>query len=166
MTRCATRLILKRILRATNIFRIFLPAMDKKDAARQGRYNSKAMQERQIDTLIGISKGMLADGIVSQEEAEFLQNWLGVNKAAVANNPLLEPLLIRIEKMLEDGVLDEKESKELLTCLQAFSGGPNADGELLLSTELPLDDPPPTVWFEKRRFVFTGRFAYGTRTEC
>jgi len=37
------------------------------------KYNRKNIQDRQTDTLIGLSKGLLADGSVNQKEAEYLQ---------------------------------------------------------------------------------------------
>lgn len=37
------------------------------------RFNRKQTEDRQIDTLIGLSKGLIADGKVVQAEAEFLQ---------------------------------------------------------------------------------------------
>ena len=36
------------------------------------RFNRKNIDDRQIDTLIGISKALIADGKVNQAEAEFL----------------------------------------------------------------------------------------------
>ena len=40
------------------------------------KFNRKSIDDRQIDTLIGISKGLVADGKVDQAEAEFLLSWL------------------------------------------------------------------------------------------
>lgn len=36
------------------------------------KYNKKNIQDRQIDTLIGLSKGLIADGSINQAEANFL----------------------------------------------------------------------------------------------
>ena len=55
------------------------------------RFNSKNIQDSQIDTLIGLSKGLLADRNVSQAEAEFLQTWLIQNQHA--QNPIILNLL-------------------------------------------------------------------------
>ena len=86
------------------------------------RYNRKAIDDRQIDTLIGLSKGLLADGKVDQSEAEFLLGWLIQNRA-VSNNPIIINLLSKVSSMLEDGVLDSDESKELFEVLQRISAG-------------------------------------------
>ena len=36
------------------------------------RYNAARLSDRAIDELIGLSRGVIADGVVTQEEAEFL----------------------------------------------------------------------------------------------
>ncbi len=63
-----------------------------------------------MDTLIGLSKGILADGVVSQREAETLLSWLEVNQATLGDNPVTDGLLARIHEMLWDDVLDEEEA--------------------------------------------------------
>jgi hypothetical protein len=40
------------------------------------KFNRKNIDDRQIDTLIGIGKGLIADGKIDQVEAEFLLTWL------------------------------------------------------------------------------------------
>ena len=46
------------------------------------RFNRKNIQDRQVDTLIGLSKGILANGIVDLKEAEYLYGWLIQNALA------------------------------------------------------------------------------------
>ena len=75
------------------------------------RFNRKQIQDRSIDTLIGLSKGILADGTVNQPEAEFLLTWLVQQKAA-APNPIVENLLEKVEAMLQDKHLDSEEASE------------------------------------------------------
>ncbi|MDB0064578.1 hypothetical protein N9F47_05315 [Gammaproteobacteria bacterium] len=52
------------------------------------KFNRKHIDDRQIDTLIGISKGLLADGKVDQSEAEFLQTWL-IQSRQTTDNPII-----------------------------------------------------------------------------
>ena len=129
------------------------------------RYNRKSIDDRQIDTLIGLSKGLLADGKIDQSEAEFLLGWLMQNRAA-STNPIILNLLAKVSSMLEDGVLDAEESKELFEVLQKISGAPSELGEVAKTTSLPLDSPVPAVEFPGRTFLFTGTCAFGTRTQC
>ena len=81
------------------------------------RFNRKSIDDRQIDTLIGISKGLVADGKVDQAESEFLLSWL-IQSRQTTNNPVIINLFNKVDGMLEDGVLDEEESKELFDLLQ------------------------------------------------
>lgn len=121
---------------------------------------------RQIDTLIGMAKVITLDGIVDQKEAEFLQDWLVANHA-VLDNPVIGILMDRVSAMLQDDVLDADEAKELLATLRAFTGeAPEATGELLRSSTLPCDEPPPAVTIEGRILCFTGTCATGTRRDC
>ena len=129
------------------------------------RFNRKSIDDRQIDTLIGLSRGILADGKVSQAEAEVLLNWLVQNRQST-ENPIILNLLDRVSAMLEDGVLHPEESQELFQLLGKITGEPSELGELAKSTSLPLDDPAPKVSFEGSVFLFTGTCAYGTRREC
>lgn len=128
------------------------------------RFNRKNIQDRQIDTLIGLSKGITADGKVDQAEAEFLMTWLIQNRHS--ENPIIVNLLEKAESMLADGVLDDEESRELLSLLQKLSGDWSELGEIGKPTSLPLDDPPPAINFENKIFLFTGTFAFGIRRQC
>lgn len=129
------------------------------------RFNRKSIDDRQIDTLIGISKGLVADGRVDQMEAEFLLTWL-IQSRQNTENPLIINLLGKVESMLEDGVLDSEESEELLNLLHKINGEPSAIGELAKTASLPINDPLPSVTFEGMRFLFTGTCAFGTRKQC
>lgn len=123
------------------------------------------IDDRLVNELLGLARGILADGHVAQAEAEYLEKWLIAN-GAVSSNPVIATLLERIESMLKDGVLDTDESKELFDTLSGFVGGDFETGELLKSATLPFDDPLPAVNIEGSRFCFTGTFAFGTRKVC
>jgi len=129
------------------------------------RFNRKNIQDRQIDTLIGLSKGLVADGKVNQSEAEFLLTWLIQNQHNT-ENPIIDNLLQKVAVMLEDGVLDSDESEELKNILQAISGESSEVGELAKTTSLPVDAPLPKISFDGSSFLFTGTCAFGTRKDC
>ncbi|WP_020407674.1 BRCT domain-containing protein [Hahella ganghwensis] len=129
------------------------------------QFNRKNIQDRQIDTLIGLSKGLIADGKVNQSEAEFLQTWLVQNRAA-SDNPIIINLLEKVSAMLEDGMLDEEESAELLGILRRVSGEDSCLGEAAKTTTLPIIDPMPPLIFEDHSFLFTGTCAFGSRKQC
>ena len=130
------------------------------------RFNKKPVQDRQIDTLIGLAKGITADGIVSQVEAEFLHEWLVLNRLTIQDNPIFQHLFDRVSTMLEDGVLDSDEQTELFSALRSLSGDRSQGGEFMKSSHLPIDQPEPDIMFLGKRFLFTGTCARGTRREC
>ena len=129
------------------------------------RFNRKDIQDRQIDTFIGLCKGIVADGDVNQKEAEFLLNWLYQNRQA-SDNPVVVNLLNKINSMLDDGVLDNEESLELLDILRKVSGESPVIGEVAKTTSLPLNDPLPQIFFEGMSFLFTGTCVFGSRRQC
>lgn len=128
------------------------------------RFNRKHIQDRQVDTLIGLSKGITADGKVDQAEAEFLQTWLVQNSQS--DNPIILNLLAKVTRMLDDGVLDHDEGVELLSTLHALAGEIADFGEISKTSTLPVCTPAPDIEFLDRSFLFTGTCAYGTRKQC
>ncbi|MDI1300603.1 MAG: BRCT domain-containing protein [bacterium] len=129
------------------------------------KFNRKNIDDRQIDTLIGISKGIVSDGVVNQGEAEFLLTWL-IQSIQSNENPVIINLLAKVEAFLADGVLDKEESQELLAILRKISGDSSEIGELAKTSSLPINVPAPSIVFEGRIFLFTGTCAYGSRKQC
>ena len=128
-------------------------------------YSRARLDDRAINELLGLAKGIAADGVVNQKEAEFLQKWLVAN-TAVKDNPVIATLFKRVNEMLEDNNLDDEEARELLDTLHKFGGGDFELSEIQKATRLHFDDPPPSIDFQARRFCFTGTFAYGSRSDC
>lgn len=111
-------------------------------------------------------KGVLADGVVSEREAELLRDWCAANRAAVAQWPG-SILAKRLHQIFADGVVEEEERQDLLGLLQDIVGGKTGIlFGLTTSSKLPLDEPPPPVRFVTKVFVFTGTFAFGPRFAC
>lgn len=128
-------------------------------------YNRARIDDRQVNELLGLAKGMIADGVINNTEAEFLLKWLVANTAA-KSNPVVGLLMQRVGEILSDGNLDNEEAAELFQTLKNFSAGDFEIGELLKSTRLPLCTPPPDLEFSGRQYCFTGTFAYGSRADC
>jgi len=129
------------------------------------KFNKRNILDRQIDTLVGISKGLTADGKLSQDEANFLHTWL-IQNQQYGENPVIANLFQKVSQMLEDSVLDKAETAELLALLKSISGEKSEVGELAKPTSLPLDNPAPQIIFEGRQFLFTGTCVFGSRKEC
>jgi NAD-dependent DNA ligase len=135
------------------------------DNALLNRFGRERISDRQVDELIGLAKGIAADGQIHPAEVEFLQNWLAAN-LAVSDHPLIGTLYQRINGILADGIVDEEEKSELLDTLLQFTGQPSELGEALKATTLPLCAPTPTISFATAQFCFTGTFAFGKRKDC
>ena len=126
---------------------------------------SDRITSRQIDELVGLARGIAADGDLNQAEVEFLQKWLAAN-TIVSDQPVIRTLYARINDVLADGVLDEEEKVMLLETLNSFSSRDFELGEVLKSSTLPLCDPAPALDFAGRTYCFTGTFIYGQRKHC
>ena len=114
-------------------------------------YNSRSVEDRKMDTLIGLSKGLLADGKLVQEEVEFLLQWLLQNRDS--NNPIIINIETKVIEILNDGIVDNEEAEELFQLLSKLNGDEVALGELAKPTNLPLCSPRPRS--ENTRFHFS-----------
>ncbi len=123
------------------------------------------LTSRHIDELIGLARGLTADGAINQAEVEFLQKWLAAT-GSVADQPVLRVLFKRVNEILADGVADPNECAELLETLVDFSRGDFELGEALKSTSLPLCSPAPALSFNGKTYCFTGTFNFGQRRDC
>lgn len=130
-------------------------------------FRNEAVTDRQIDELIGIIKGVLADGMVSQGEVEFLISWMETNRRA-ANLWPAKALYPRLLAVMADGRLDLEEESEILELLTKTVGGNTApqNGIASDSTRLPLTEPARPIQFAGQVFCFTGAFNSGKRTWC
>jgi NAD-dependent DNA ligase len=130
-------------------------------------YRKQAVAARQIDELIGIVKGVTADGMVHQGEVEYILQWLEANRGAMQEWPA-KAIYPRLSAALADGRIDEEEEREILDLLLSTVGGNTAPqaGQPSDSTALPLCNPAPSIVFEGRTFCFTGKFSSGSRSWC
>ena len=74
---------------------------------------TKPMADRQIDQLIGLTRGIFAEGIVSQAEAEMLQSWLRVNHRT--DNPYVGRLLDHNRRRANRHILNCRQVRRGLT---------------------------------------------------
>ncbi|MBG0790876.1 MAG: NAD-dependent DNA ligase [Desulfovibrionaceae bacterium] len=127
--------------------------------------NAQRVADRGTDELIGLCKGILVDEIVTQDEAEFLQQWLRQNEGAKTQWPG-NILHTRIYEYLKDGILDIEEKEELFELLKCFVGATDSNIDHNVSTALPFDSPMPPLNIVGELYCFTGRMNYGTRNYC
>jgi hypothetical protein len=123
------------------------------------------LQDRLIDELIGVCRGVIADGHVDESEAIFLGQWIE-NHREIADKWPVNILYSRIVEMLKDGVLSTEEQAQLLETLRDLTGESTLYQEPNRSTSLPLNKPLPEIEFTGKTFALTGRFVYGSTMDC
>ena len=126
------------------------------------------MKDRNIDELIGIAKGVLADGIVSKEEVAFMIEWIESHFDDTTRNTYpINTIYDRLLTVLADNKLTATEAEDIKTLLNLFTGGTPVTKQVLeMSSQLPLCHPAPEIIFKDKLFCFTGAFTIGTRTQC
>lgn len=129
------------------------------------RLNAPRLRQRQVDELIGLAKGIAADGVLANAELDYLVRWLVVNRE-ITNDPLVSALYTQVQAMLSDGVFTDEERSDLLGILRDFGSHPMEMGESMLSTAIPFSSPLPVLSFDGRRYCFTGTFNFGKRDVC
>ncbi len=127
--------------------------------------NAGRVQDRLIDELIGISRGVIADGVVDEKEAIFIGQWIE-NHREIADKWPVNVLYVRLTEMLKDGILSEDEQQELLETLRDLTGDSSLFQESNKPTTLPIDKPAPAVEFSGKTFCLTGKFVFGSTFDC
>lgn len=128
--------------------------------------NQQRRMTRDICELLGLAKGMLIDGIMSDEEVHFLRAWVDRHPDAATTWPA-SAIWHRLESVFEDGRIDETERADLQALLSSLVGGTvTTDLAECGATTNPYDVPQPTIEWTGRLFVLTGQFAYAERTNC
>src|SRR5688572_5878136 len=94
---------------------------------------------RDLSEMLGIAKGVLADGVVNEQEAGFLYEW-ATSRPDVATAWPGSALVQRLRKIFRDGSVSEEERADLAQLLIELTGGNvgivrSAEG----SSTLPLD---------------------------
>lgn len=139
--------------------------------------SAKRLTHRTIDELIGLCKGIQADGILHIEEVRFLAQWLKDSLSTIKVWPA-SILAERINKIMKDGIVDDEEKNDLIELLSEITGyhygheyvnkstGEITENLANASSLLPLDKPVPEVIFENKFFCLTGKFFTGSRKKC
>lgn len=127
--------------------------------------NSQRRTVRDVCEVLGICKGLLADGAINDAEAAFLHGWIQ-NHPEQADKWPVSALCQRLDRIFADGRIDDEERIELHRLMESFVGGKVTTELAESGSALPFDDPLPDLSWTGQLFVFTGQFAYGTRANC
>lgn len=135
-----------------------------RDGQPNSNFNATKRAARSTDELIGLCKGIIADGRVCECEAKFLLDWFQRNHADLNEWPA-RVILERVNRaFLDDFRFDETELKEIHDVIKSTIGtrAPSAETP---ATDLPLS-PVENLEIWGKSFCFTGKFIYGNRKDC
>src|SRR5881394_632462 len=90
-------------------------------AAPSPAINRDRRRDRATDELIGLCKGLLADGHLQDVEAKFLVDWLQAHAEFSGEYPF-SALIDRVEHALANGVVDIDEEHDLVDAMLKLSG--------------------------------------------
>lgn len=123
--------------------------------------------DRQINEMLGMLRGIVCDGVVTEGEVRGFRNWLAENPWCAKEFPG-NVLAARLERVIDNGTIAPGDRAELyeLFCDTLGQGDLSKGPQPTYSTRLPLDDPAPPITFAGNRFCLTGRFMYGERKDC
>jgi hypothetical protein len=131
---------------------------------RTHRFRQETRIAQGLAEMMGVVRGIIADGSVSVDEANRLARWTRDNPDVAQRWPA-NVLSRRLERIVRDGRVDTRERKHLQAILGQFAE--NQSGlNFPLATDLPVDEPPPPVVFEGNTFVFAGDMAFGPHRAC
>lgn len=122
-----------------------------------------------FDRMVGLCMGLMADDELNPTEADYFTNWI---RCVAETEPIwpFPQITSEVEKINEESNNSAERIlafKELITKILGTPTEIDMDNFCDyddFSSDLPLDNPPPTqVFLKSNEFVITGRFSYGTR---
>jgi NAD-dependent DNA ligase len=115
--------------------------------------------------LVGIVQGLMADGVLNDQEIQFLKSWLD----GAQNVSLSWPGTVihaQVQAVLADGFVTADERAHLIDTLGQLLGGKLDEvAEASFVSELPVDQLHGMELVGKQ-FCFTGDFVFGPRKNC
>jgi len=115
--------------------------------------------------MLGLIAGVTADGHLHDLEIQFLRTWLAENRQA-GEHWLGNRIADQIDAVLADTHISDDERRALMQTLQDAAGVQFAETGCVTpdSITFPADDC--TVQLSGATVCLTGKFHYGSRTEC
>ena len=118
-----------------------------------------------VEHLLGLCRGLLADGQLNVQEVTFLATWMENHLDELREHPVGRLLIARVVRVIQDNVITEEELLDLKSGLEEVLGGGVFDdagaGGLACTAKA---DTGVAIAFSGRAFVVTGKFLYGPPT--
>ncbi|MCX5841939.1 MAG: hypothetical protein NTY16_10935 [Deltaproteobacteria bacterium] len=123
-----------------------------------------------ISNLQGAASAIIYDGIVTDDEINFLVDWLEDNRKYQDTWPI-STLIKTIRNVLADNIIDDNERHLLLTFLKSIVNYYDDTGNAPKITftgkaEETIYDANVQITFYKKTFVFTGAMQFGKRNKA
>jgi len=130
------------------------------------RTDGERLIVRSCEALLGLCSGMMADGILTDDEILFLSAWLDEHDNITSYWPG-DILASRVRSVLTDGLISDDEREHLKATLSSLIGGTMQDTGATSGqpASLPVN-PDANIVIQDKTFCFTGTFVYGTRKKC
>lgn len=124
---------------------------------------------RDMQVLQGILYGILADGKITKEELDGLQDWLYDNDQLASYYPYDE-ICTLVNQVLKDGVVSPDEEQLLKVFFSQFTTGGTkcvacSENDKKLLTTAGICALDPEIMFEDHLFCFTGKSQKASRSE-
>lgn len=103
-----------------------------------------------LQQLLGIIKGISADRVINECESENLRAWMNEN-SDMSENPTFALVKEEIDAVLADGKIEPDEEDRLLKLFERII--------------YPMEESTSEIIFTDRRFVLSGDFSFGSKSE-
>ena len=90
------------------------------DNVHNWRYTGPMRLDKAVHTLEGLLKGIASDGVVTDVEVGAVRSWMDQYEAVRDRHPFTE-VLSALDQVLEDGIIDEEELKDILWLCDRFT---------------------------------------------
>jgi hypothetical protein len=126
--------------------------------------NLELRKARDTNEVLGVLRGLIADGTISASKVIFLGKWLTINSEFTRDWPFRE-LLPEVLSTIENGCRASDLEGTGKTIVR-ICGNPQPSEFANRPSQLPFSTPAPEVIFPNKEFVLTGRFEFGPRSLC
>lgn len=134
-----------------DVFKGLLELPDCEVHAQSRKYSTHYSKETyQLNELHSLISGIMSDGELENDEIAFLNDWLKTHEELKGNYPF-DRIYAVLTSVLEDGIVEDSEAKELITLFNNF-----IDGKITAPIEEGID-------INGKSFVITGEFELGDR---